>query len=190
MQIIILGAVLIGLAVLLGFIVVRTIAMIRQRRPLLAIGPVQWHAPIRPEAPVAEPAAAGAPAAATGFGRAASAEPTPPPPPPSPEPAPARERTRKLVSISELAQADSAEPLVEAGYCDRVEQQLETAFDALCDGAMDLDAYTETVDQLHSEAKRLQLNLGPLADETLYADVAQAISALEWCRDWARQQAA
>lgn len=185
MQIFILGAVLIGLAALLALIILRTTAMIREQRPLLAIGPVQWHAKTRQVAAVADPPSPGAPSATTGFGRAAAFEETLPS---TPEIGPARGRTRKLISISELALAESDEPAVEAGYCNRVEQRLEFAFEALCEGTIDLEAYSVIVQEQHADALRLQRQLGPLADEGLFAEVTHAIAALEWCRDWARKQ--
>ncbi len=187
MQIFILGAVLIGLTVLLGFIVIRTVAMIRARRPLLAIGPVQWQAPVRPVTAQAAPEPPLERADVSGFGRATPASPMPLPQPPTAAP---RERARKLVSVSELARAAAQPPIVAAGFYAGIEARLEASFGALCDGTINPDAYLARIDEEFAGVQRIQANLGPLAADALHAEVADAIAALQWCREWAQQHAA
>ncbi|MDP3906615.1 hypothetical protein [Novosphingobium sp.] len=189
MQIYLFGLVLLGLVVLLGFIMVRTAAMVRQQRPLIAVGPIQWHGPVaRTAHQPAAPQPVAAPAAEPGFGRAAAPEPAA-----AREPAqandPPRERMRKLVSVSELEQHEADAELITAGYYRAVEARLEAAFEDFCGGTLDLAGYSALLDREYADALRAQTRLGPLADDTLHAEAADAIGALNWCRDWAREQA-
>lgn len=192
MEIYILAAVLVGLTILLGFITTTTVGMIRARRPLLALGPVQWRTSAGAADAAAPQTAKPDTAPAADFGHAAqvsssSGGPSAALPPIDPAP---RERVRKLRSVSALTLAESDEPLIAAGHYRRIEQQLETAFEALCEGAMELEDYVQLIDRQYAEAKRAQSKLGPLADEALHAEAAEAVAALEWCRDWARKQSA
>lgn len=188
MQIYILGAVLIFLAGLLGFIIIRTVAMVRARRPLIAIGPIAWHArPARSMAPrVPQPLADAAPASYRGQAAPGASQALPH----LPARTPPRPRERSLASVSELALAKDQFPAVEAGFYAQIEQRLEASFDALCDGTISPDVYLARIDGEFAEVRRIQGRLGPLAADALHAEVAEAVAALQWCRDWALQHAA
>lgn len=209
MQIYLFGALLLVLLVVLVLIIRHTLRMIREREALLAVGPVKWQpwspteeldagAAMRPDdaggdaaGVTAAPGAAPAQARASEVVSADGAE-QPLPVSPRSEPVPGRTspaRRRQLVSMSEHASPAAARQWpITPGYFKELEGRLEVAFEALCAGQIDLARYIELIDKEYETAQRLEINLGPLADDDLQSEANNAISALEWCKNWALEQ--
>lgn len=208
MQIYVFGALLLALLIMLVYIVRRTLRMIRAREALLAVGPLKWQpwsateeleqeglaqrelsgdpsGELSGDAPDGEMAAAEAGAAAVSDTRAPTSAPS------KVEPVPGRNspsRRRQLVSMRETAALAARLWPITPGYFAELEGRLEAAFEALCAEQIDLARYIELIDKEYETAQRLQINLGPLADDALHGEASNAISALEWCRNWALEQ--
>ena len=204
MEIYLFGFLLVALAVLLVVIVRRTLTMIRERRALLALGKVEWKGwqplpeidtllPPEPEqtgqAPAADsnqPTPPAAPQSGAIAPSGAAREPASPAVPGTKSPS----RRRQLVSATELSKPGERLWPMTPGYFKEVEGRLESAFEALCAEQIDLQRYIALVEKEYELAQRLQINLGPLADDDMHREASEVLSALAWCKDWALNQLA
>ena len=192
-------AALVGLVAVLIMIASKTLAMVREGSPLVAVGGLQWNAALPRAQPKPQPrqpaASAAGPAKAGRFAglRASLNSRLRPAARVTVEPnteAPPRERSRRLASLSEVRAAelgiDSVVPSqLAADFAAGIEPRIEAELDRLCDGTIDLPAFTAFVAAQQVELDRY---LAIVSDADTRATLDTAGTIIAFSRDWISQQ--